>query len=447
MNLNSINGLKKFVVILGLMLFFVYSYGFGQESSELSQVDGSAVSNVKMSKNDGYIYNNITHVNTTKITDGKNGYPEFSYRIDVPPVDDFEFILALDSSGSFGDGGDISQANAVRDAVPEFLKDIPSSYKGKNFKVILMSWDQDIDFLYPLKGSKNPFYNADTNKVGLIDVANAVSDIDTFQAFSKDSKQYYYTKEEEISDINLPIKSSNEIFERIKLNNYNRTSRFLILVTGKGEYWPCKLETINKSKDLNCSIYVIGMDLLDSNLNMSNNLNQLTDYDSKKFQRLPYAADYEQLRRDLLNALKMALDNAVNEPAATNVTIKESFYEYIHPNSGQIKIIEKIKNSSEVFYPRHQYFDLMDSDNKTRRFTIQLLDGLLPNSETTITFNANLKLKKFPMFFSSESIKFYNDIAKTESKPDSRISYLWLKKMNTINALPDTPVDIDISSF
>jgi len=447
MKLNSINGLKKSAIIFGLTLFFVYSLGFGQESSELNDVDGSAISNVQMSKNEKYIYNNITHVNTTKMIDGKNGYPEFSYRIDVPPVDDFEFILALDSSGSFADGADISQANAVRDAVPEFLRDIPSNYKGKNFKVILMSWDQDIDFIYPLKGSKNPFDNNETNKVSLIDVASATSDINTFQAFSKDNQQYYYTKEEEISDINLPIKSSNEIFERIKLNNYNRTSRFLILVTGRGEYWPCRSETINKSKDLNCSIYVIGMDLLDSNLNMSNNLNLLTDYDSKKFQRLPYAADYEQLKRDLLEALKMALDNAVNEPAATNVTITESFYEYIHPNSGQIKIVEKIKNSSDIIYPRHQYFNLLDEDNKTRRFSIQLLDGLLPNSETIITFNANLKLRKFPMFFSSESIKFYDDMSKTKSKPDSHISYLWLKKLSTINTLPDTPVDIDISSF
>jgi len=180
---------------------------------------------------------------------------------------------------------------------------------------------------------------------------------------------------------------------------------------------------------------------------MSNNLNLLTDYDSKKFQRLPYAADYEQLKRDLLEALKMALDNAVNEPAATNVTITESFYEYIHPNSGQIKIVEKIKNSSDIIYPRHQYFNLLDEDNKTRRFSIQLLDGLLPNSETIITFNANLKLRKFPMFFSSESIKFYDDMSKTKSKPDSHISYLWLKKLSTINTLPDTPVDIDISSF
>jgi hypothetical protein len=447
MDLNKKNSFKIATIIFGLTLFFIYSYGFSQEPQSLNENGGPLSSNVQISSNEKFIYNNVTHVNTTKKTDGKNGYPEFKYKIDVPPVDDFEFILALDSSGSFADGGDNSQANAVRDAVPEFLREIPTRYVGKNFRVILMSWDQDIDFLYPSNEQGNPFANVYTNSVRLINVANATKDLDKYQIFSKNYQKYYYTKEEEISDINLPIKSSNEIFERIKLNNNNRTSRFLILLTGRGEYWPCDSDTINKSKDLNCSIYVIGMDLLNTSLNMSYNLDKLTDYDSKKFQRLPYASDYDQLKRDLLDALKMALDNAINEPAATNVTVSESFYEYIHPNSEQIRVVERIKNSSDVIYPRYKYSDILDDNKKIRKFTIQLIDGILPNSETTIDFNANLNLKKFPLFYSSESIKFYNYMAETESKPDSRINYLWLKRLNTTNNLPDTPVDIDISSF
>jgi hypothetical protein len=444
MKLHNMSFLKKAILFSAFILFIVFNFSQSQENKDI--LNSTLGSNIQLSNNEKYVYNNITNVNITKIVDGRKGHIEYTYKINVSKVDDFEFILALDSSGSFGDGGDISQANAVRGAIPEFIRKIPERHSDKNFNLSIISWDDGIDFAYPAKRSLDPFRNNETNGVELINVSRVQEDLNKYEPFSKSNNRLYYAREEEITDLSIPIRSSLDIFNRIKVNEYNRTSRFIILVTGRGEYVPFDQKLINRAKELNCSIYVIGMDLLDSSTNMSRQLRQLADNDPKKFQPLPYAAEAASLERDLLEALQIALDNAVKEPAAMNCTIVESLYEYANPNENYISVIERPRNGGEAIYPRYRFYENLENGNRTRKVMIELLDGLLPESETTITLSVDLQLKKFPLSFSAESMNFFKDMAKINGKPDQHVNYTWLKRLSINDELPDIPVDIDIIS-
>lgn len=443
--LNNMIKLKHIIAIVSIFTFLViFSYSQSQEPNAISKP--GFVSNIQISKDDKYVYNKTTRVNVTKILDGEKGYPEFIYKIDIPKVDDFEFILALDSSGSFGDGDIVSQANAVRGAVPDFIKKIPERYGDKNFNITIISWDKDIDFIYPTNGSKDPFSSNDAKKAELANVTNAYRDLYTYKVFDKSNDKYYYTREEEITDLSQPINFSLDIFKRIKVNEFNRTSRFIILVTGRSEYLPYNPGMLTKAKELNCSIYVIGMDLLKSETNMSRQLKRLTDYDKNKYQALSIAADAGQLERDLSEALQNALDNAINEPAVTNLTIVESLYGYVYPNLKRISIVERVKNKSSEIHPGYRFYDTPVQNGKIRKIKIELLDGLHPESETTISFGADIRLNRFPLSFSTESINFFSEMAKIGGSPDQHISYTWLKRLPTFNKLPDIPVDLNINS-
>lgn len=424
----------------------IFSYSQSHDSNET--IMPHFVSNIQISKEDNYVYNKATRVNVTKIVDGEKGYLEFTYKIDIPKVDDFEFILALDSSGSFADGDIMSQANAVRGAVPDFIKKIPERHGDKNFNVTILSWDNDIDFIYPTNESKYPFSSNKTEKAKLVNVTNAYHDLSAYKVFDKNNDKYYYTREEEITDLSQPLNSSLDIFERIDVNKFNRTSRFIILVTGRGEYLPYNPGVLTKAKKLNCSIYVIGMDLLKNETNMSRQLKRLTDYDESKYQALSNAADAGKLERDLSEALQNALDNAVNEPAVTNLTLVESLYGYVYPNLKRISIVERIKNKSVEIHPGYRFYNIAGKSGKTKKIKIELLDGLHPESETTISFGADIQLKRFPLSFSTGSINFFGEMAKIDEIdiPDQHINYTWLKRLPTFNELPDIPVDLSIKS-
>jgi hypothetical protein len=414
------------------------------QSQVIEGTEGQA-SNTQLSYNEKNVFNKTTHVDILKVVDGRAGHPEFEYTINIPKVDDFEFILALDSSGSFLDGG---QANAVKGAVPKFIKSILELHRDKNFNLSIMSWDEDIDFVYPAKGLRNPFKNNKTELVKFSNVTQVDKDLDRYQVFSADNSEYYYTKEEEFTDLNQPLKASLDIFNRIPVNEFNRTSRFIILVTGRGEFWPAVSDLINRTQEKKFSIYVIGLDLFGYDNNLTRNLKKLSDNDPRKYQVLQNSATPDNLEKDLLDALGVALDNAIKEPVVKDLTIVEPFYEYVFPNEDKISIIERVKDSlgPKEIYPNYRFYNTSENDNMTKKVVIELLDELMPNSETTIRYSANLNMKSFPLVFSKASIEFFNKMASIEGQQNSHISYTWLKKLPVNDSLPDLPIDIEISS-
>jgi len=88
-----------------------------------------------------------TDVNVTRTVIGDGNKLKFKYDVGVPSVDDFYFVLALDSSGSLGCAGDQDQAKAVITAVPQFINYTIDEYPNKTFNMSIVGWDNNIDFI------------------------------------------------------------------------------------------------------------------------------------------------------------------------------------------------------------------------------------------------------------------------------------------------------------
>jgi hypothetical protein len=149
-----------------LSIFLLISIG---SSQPMNSSIGSVT--MQITGNPGTNHHKETDVDVTKSFIATDSELKFKYDIKTPPVNDFDFVLALDSSGSMVTSRDSEQSNAVAIAVPDFIE--KSSIKYKNIKHInmsIISWNDKIDFAY---SSPSGFDNKDPSKaypVGIKDV-------------------------------------------------------------------------------------------------------------------------------------------------------------------------------------------------------------------------------------------------------------------------------------
>lgn len=228
---------KILAVIIALCLLSIINSGNGQENKETQVLQKG------------------TDVTITKSVEGAKAAPiTIKYKITTPKVDEFDFVLALDSSGSFGVGGDLfsTQKKAVLEAIPKFIKAIRnnSEYSANDFKISIIGWNDKIDFAYGDLNNKIP---ANAN---LVAVENITSDIDKLM-------DQYECDEEAFTNISIPIKASLDILDEKNnpINTNKRTSRFIILVTGRSEFAKAQQRFINEVRKKNYPVYIIGLDI------------------------------------------------------------------------------------------------------------------------------------------------------------------------------------------
>jgi hypothetical protein len=224
----------------------------------------------------------LTDFNVTKSVTAIGSKLRFKYDIGTPMVDDFYFVLALDSSGSMGYGGNSDQGNAIIYAVPRFIGDTIAKYPGKNFSISIVSWDDDIDF------ASWDFNNREPTNAKLIPIKELSNEIKTKPVFtSVDDDGYYRCEEKDYTIISKAIEASINILDPTNNpdNYYHRTSKFIILVTGASEYTACNELLIKKANEEGYAIYVIGMDLAE-NSKMLDHLKTLAGNKRNRFQEL-----------------------------------------------------------------------------------------------------------------------------------------------------------------
>lgn len=385
-----------------------------------------------------------TNVMVNKIVDGSNGYPNIIYKINIPKVDYFDFVLALDSSGSFSYGQENSEAHAVAGAVPLFISDIVSNnlYRNKNINLSIISFDDNLDFAY--NGSKefDPFKNKYTKLARLINVTEVKKDIEIHNdVFGDNNDNFdYYANETEFTNFSVPIESSINILDDVRQDRLHRISKFMILVTGKGEITNCSEELIQEARAKNYSIYVIAMDLIEEDydaLKMKEQLKKLSEFDEFGWYRLQYVpmgSTPEELKNNLLISLQKSLQNAVKAPAARNVRISESFYPYIRPIPDHISvngITGKIRN--------------LEYDPEDNLISFELEQGLFPESETIVAIPADLHLSGLPISITNGSMPFSTGMI-NKSTPPSAINYLWFDGYYGNIPLTENVIDLDINS-
>lgn len=322
--------------------------------------------------------------NETKVTINKEVYgdplhPELIYKIITPKLIDFNFVLAVDSSGSFGVAGNELECEAVREDIPNFIKKIPSLYPNENFNISIISWDNDIDFAY------EDFNNNDPKKARLVPIDKAINDSDNF-------KNEFSCLETDGTNISKALEASFDVLgsDQNRPNNLHKTKEFIILLTGKGEFTPAT-PTLIKKVQSKYEIYTIGMDIA-SQPSLRSHLIELAINNDKRWKFIGAGSPELEstLNRSLELALEEILGNARNSSVAHDVKIVETLYSYFRPDSASFRINGRSLDPQFVNIAQNK-------EDKTWTVTIELPDGLLPNSETEVAFNANFEPGNLPV--------------------------------------------------
>lgn len=358
---------------------------------------------------------------------------ELIYNITTPKVDRFDFILALDCSGSMGyvdanGEGQFTRSRAVSVAVPSFIEQIPQKYINKIFNVSIICWNEKIDYIY---GDKNGASNTT-----LMPIKIAAADISAYPIFYKNgnkSNPYYYPIETTTTDYSLPVKTSLDIFNKSQeKSNFFRTSRFIILVTGPGEFHPSDNELIEAAYIQGIPIYIIAMNVYEEDQPLLyHHLWKIAN--DNKTQISFISATKEQLEPALMTALEDTFKRAVSRPVAKNVTITDTLNSYLTPN---ITAGIRVNGLPDKIILKSNYYD---DTSKTNVITFELLDQLMPESSTFVTIPIDLALYGLPISVTSKTIPI---IINPGTNKMSTINYTWFNELPADSELPEGHIDI-----
>lgn len=340
-----------------------------------------------------------TNLTVVKVIDPSNGRFQYRYDIITPVVDDFHFVLALDSSSSLKASRNSEEAWAIINAVPNFINATIKDHSDKNFGISIVSWDNDTDLAYGALNNNNP------RSAKLVKIQNASKDLDYIFGGVSDKNYRYYCLDEETTNLSQPIGAAIEILDRNPPIRYHRTSNFTILVVGDGEYSKCKEELIKEAQDKGYAVYAILIDYSES----SDLFSHLQDITGNRNRIFTCVADEKTLEQNLELQLKKALDAALSEPVAENVTLYDHLNSLI-PASGNASIeIEGFPETRRNIIPIY-------SDNS---ILIGVPVGLQAKNVTSITLDAHIELRNLGKLLNNGSTAISND---------SNLSYRWLRE-------------------
>lgn len=239
-------------------------------------------------------------------------------------------------------------------------------------------------------------------------------------------QNYYKPTENKQTDFSTAIKSSLDFLDSNPPAKYNRTSRFILVVTDEGEFIKCSPELIKRAEEEKYKIYTVGINVLEppaSSL-VYNNLMELTANNREQMQIVPVPNELEQgLDKLLYEALKNSLDNATKSPVANNVQFVETLYSYLDPKS---VVVHYPDSSTRII----NLAPITNADG-TKTIYFELPKGLTADSETDLTINSNLALN-LPVSVTKNrhAVVLCSPASNT---PSSEISYDWLQLSPTIH--------------
>jgi hypothetical protein len=411
--LGSITGAFKLLLVL---LFIITNICYCQQESNDEIISGSSSITLQFTAPDSKPSNDTrTDVSVTKTIAGNGNKLKIEYDVDVPSVDDFYFVLALDSSGSLGFAGDSEQAKAVINAVPRFINHTMEKYPNKTFNLSIVSWDNDIDFTYPDQTKLSPIR---TVSAGLNNVFGEVDD----------PKYLYRCSESEGTDLSQPIRASIDILNNNPPADYRRNMKFILLVVGAGEYAKCDPEILAEARNNNYNIYIVGMGKFQTERGKfvkegsPTELHRELVYVSGENDRVSTCmAQGPDLSIELFDKLNMALSTAITENVADNVTIIETFYGYIEPDETVSWELVGIPETKRYI----NFADKIDGSDNTKTMVFQLPE-LVQDNTTKIILGANFSLKALPISFSKDSKPIIFG-SSAENAPIPTFNYRWLK--------------------
>jgi len=346
--------------------------------------------------------------------------PRVVLNITTPKIRTVDLVLALDSSGSV-------HLNKHKDLIETFVNEelinVCDECKKDNLSmnVAFVSWDHKIDYRSEM------LKNIDS------------TDIDHFL-------DNYICRENETTVFNRGIEESMNILNETSHSDKESlfTKQAIILVTGKSEYQFGSDEFNESIKNNTYEIYTVGIDVDSSDSEMmESDLEYIAEVTNGKY--YDTSLEPKNAKDKFADAIKGILSDIPNNGSiAYNLTIVDSLYPYLTPDTKSVKVIE------HRYDGKTRSWECSSSYNeKTNSLTIEgnRSSGILPNTTYTVSFDTRLNMNLPVEVMGLEQRKnTWNRIERLfkveDNVPVSSVSYRWYTNKYYVVNLAECELEI-----
>jgi hypothetical protein len=392
-------------------------------------ISNSIIKSINFQAETSEVFRNDLYTNmsiTKSIVNGPYG-PRIILKFSAPPPERIKnnIVIAIDSSGSLGNGGVKEYEYNIRESMPKILETINASMPQSNISIL--SWDDDIDFSYsPLR--KKPKEIAE-----LVPISQAKRDIigNNIFKYSKSNQNltiidyllsrmnkdypndYYYSIENETTNFNVGLERSKLILDKAKNKKTEASRNLIFLIVGRSEFIPCNKELIDSLENDHINVHTVGISVIEGSM-MHKELLTI----SKNKSNYHYSPG-SWLFNDasMASAISIALKQINKDNITDSIYISDTFYPYfnIHKESIQSFKNDKIMGNENVSK------SIIENADGTSTINIKFDKNnitMKPGDELKVTIDTSLKFS-IPIDF--EKMFLINQ------KPEkSFISYRWL---------------------
>jgi Mg-chelatase subunit ChlD len=364
-----------------------------------------------------------TNVTISKSVIGGSSGPKIVFRIKAPEPRyiDKDILFAIDSSGSMKLENYEEEMKKAMIKVAEYLN---NRNLGENINISILSWDNNIDFVYGSKFNKNIIDNNISN-AKFVSVKNlSINELD--QIMTKN----FTCEETELTDFNIGLENSLNILDNDANKNNPHNMRMLIFIAGRSEFNPWTQKSLH---DKNISRFAFGIGVEDgSRMDASlYNVSTLKDLGYRKTTRPLIQSTFKTYIMDLLGANKAnpdlgdeiikLLNIAINKDIVGDLVIEDSINPFLQIDKDSIQVNGKDEN-------------LINYIINQNRITLNVPGNLTPGSSTEISYDLKMNLT-LPISGGSIGNKPV-DLFLSEDQIKSSVKYKWQ------NDLKDYEIDI-----
>jgi hypothetical protein len=401
-----------------------------------NDISNSIIKSINLQAETSEVFRNNLYTNmsiTKSIVEGPYG-PRIILKFSAPPPEKIKnnIVIALDSSGSLGNGGVKEYEYNIRESMPKILETINVSMPQSNISII--SWDDDIDFsYYPLKLKPKEV-------AGLVPIFQARREIienNTFKYLNNNKNltiidyllshinknypnNYYYCFENETTNLNVGLEISKLILDSAKNKKTEASRKLIFLIVGRSEFIPCNQELIDSLNEDHINVHTVGISVLEGSMLHKELLNI-----SKNKSNYHYSPG-SWLFNDasIASAISIALNQINKDNITDSIYISDTFYPYFNIHKESILAFKNDK--------------IMGDENVSKRI-IENADGtstinikfdknnitMKPGDELKVTIDTSLEF--------SIPIDFEKMFLINQKPKESFISYRWLDNSQIYN--------------
>lgn len=390
-----------------------------------------------------------TNMTVSKSISGGDHGPRITLKLNAPGIEKIRtnVVIALDSSGSLGKGGQAEYGENIRKSMPEILKRIEEKMPISNVSII--SWDNNIDFAYSNLLNTNPY------KCNLVPISQARKEISENEVFLSNNdfrnypiplnyimqfflsrsqpEKYYRCDENESTDLNVGLNSSRIVLNKSSPNRLDGIRKLIIFIAARSEFAGCDQSSINQTKNENCDIHTIGVGVIDDSdlqkelIKIAGNKSK-TLGDRNKYHYSPGSAFYND--KVVAAVADRALEQYFKENILNNISIIDTLYPYLKIDNQSINVVmnEKTLNKSKLSIKSQ----INPDDTSTLKVVFGKDLNMKPSDVIQVSFDTVLDLSLPIDVTNSKTSRTYSIGRDTQN---SNISYNWLGN-NQIYTIP-----------